>query len=145
MLFRSLLESSPFAWNLVTAILDERNWADGQLGDFLHPETFPDWPDRYRVQMGYKGFRRARLSDVRANLDWDQRDELQAVGRHDRPVLVIWGKQDPNVPFELSASLLAVMPTARLVAVEAAGHLPQWEQPAIVQPAIVSFLREVEP
>lgn len=140
----TLLESSPRAWNVVTAILDERNWADGQLSDFLHPEKFPDWPDRYRPQLRYKGFRRSRLSDLRANVDADQRDELQAVGRHSRPVLVIWGKQDPNVPFELSASLMAVMPYARLLAVDQAGHLPQWERPDIVQPAILSFLREVE-
>ena len=35
------------------------------------------------------------------------------------------------------------MPSARLLAVDDAGHLPQWEQPAIVQPAILSFLGEV--
>ena len=141
----TMLESSPRAWNVMTAILDERGWADGQLGDFLHPERFPDWPDRYRVQLRYKGFRRARLSDLRSNVEADQRDELQEVGQHRRPVLVIWGKQDPNVPFELSASLMAVVPDARLLAVDQAGHLPQWEQPGVVQPAIISFLREVTP
>lgn len=141
----TMIESTPWAWNIMTAILDERGWADGQLGDFLHPERFPDWPERYRVQLRYRGFRRARLSDLQSNVGEDQRDELQAVGRHHRPVLVIWGKQDPNVLFELSASVMAVMPYARLLAVDQAGHLPQWEQPAIVQPAIVSFLREVQP
>jgi pimeloyl-ACP methyl ester carboxylesterase len=60
-------------------------------------------------------------------------------------VLVVWGKQDPNVPFELSASLMAVVPDARLLAVDQAGHLPQWEQPDVVQPAIISFLREARP
>ncbi len=141
----TLIESSPRVWNVMTAILDERGWADGQLGDFLHPEKFPEWPDRYREQLRYRGFRRARLSDLRANVTADQRDELQAVGRHPRPVLVIWGKQDPNVPFDLSASLMAVIPNAQLVAVDQAGHLPQWEQPQIVQPAIISFLRQVQP
>jgi pimeloyl-ACP methyl ester carboxylesterase len=136
------LESTPWAWDVMTAILDERSWADGQLGDFLYPERFPEWPDRYRVQLRYRGFRRSRLSDLRSNVKADQRDELQEVGRHSRQVLVIWGKQDPNVPFELSASLMAVMPGARLLTVDQAGHLPQWEQPGVVQPAIISFLRE---
>jgi len=40
---------------------------------------------------------------------------------------------------------MAVMPYARLVAVDQAGHVPQWERPEIVQPAITSFLREVQP
>ena len=139
------VESMPRVWNVMTAILDERGWADGQLGDFLHPERFPEWPDRYRVQLRYRGFRRARLADLQSNVDSDQREELQVVGREQRPVLVIWGKQDPNVPFELSASLMAVMPYARLLGVDQAGHLPQWEQPDIVQPAIISFLRETQP
>jgi pimeloyl-ACP methyl ester carboxylesterase len=139
------LESMPPLWNVMTAILEERSWADGQLGDFLHPEQFPDWADRYRVQLKYRGFRRARLSDARSNSGADQRDELQMVGENQRPVLVIWGKQDPNVPFELSASLMAVMPYARLTAIDESGHLPQWERPDLVQPAIVSFLREVQP
>jgi pimeloyl-ACP methyl ester carboxylesterase len=76
-----------------------RTWAEGQLTDFLHPEKFPDWPDRYRPQMTYKGFRRGRLSDASANADVDMRIPLAEVGKHDRPVLVMWGKQDPTVPF----------------------------------------------
>ena len=75
------------------------------------------------------------------NADFDQRPELERVGRAERPVLVVWGRQDPNVPFEFNAALLKAMPRARLVAVDDAGHLPQWEQPAIVNEAIVAFLR----
>ena len=97
------------------------------------------------MQLKYRGFRRARLSDLRNNTIVDQRTELEKVGEHSRPVLVVWGKQDPNVPFELSASMMAGMPYARLIAIDQAGHLPQWERPDITQPAILSFLREVEP
>lgn len=139
----SPLESMPRLWSFMTAIADERTWADGQLDDFLYPQKFPDWPARYRVQMQYKGFRRARLSDLATNADFDQRDEVQRVGRVKRPVLVVWGKQDPNVPFEFSEALMQQMPFAKLLGVDDAGHLPQWEKPDIVQPAIVSFLREV--
>ena len=135
--------TNPHVWSFLTAIFTERQWADEQLADFLHPERFPDWPARYRVQMQYRGFRRARLSELVSNASADQREEIERVGQHPRPVLVIWGKQDPQVPIETSAPLLEAMPRARLVAVEDAGHLPQWEQPAIVNAAIVEFLREV--
>ena len=130
-----LLPARRYLWNFVAAVVAERGWADEQLGDFLHPERFRDWPDRYRVQMQYRGFRRARLSELVANADVDQREELERVGKHPRPVLVIWGKQDPSVPFESSGPLLETMPRARLVAVEDSGHLPQWEQPAITHTA----------
>lgn len=132
----------PFAWNFVTAIFDERSWADAQRGDFLHPERFPDWPTRYRLQLQYRGFRRAQLAALVSFGTADQTPELQRVGLHPRPVLVIWGKHDPVVPFERSAQLLRVMSRARLVAVESAGHVPQWEQPAVTHAALIAFLHQ---
>jgi pimeloyl-ACP methyl ester carboxylesterase len=134
----------PRVWNLAAALVAERGWADEQLDDFLHPERFPDWTDRYRVQMQYRGFRRARLSELVANASLDQREELERVGTHSRPVLVIWGKQDPSVPFESSGPLLETMPRARLAAIEDSGHLPHWEQPAITHAALLEFLHELQ-
>ena len=122
-----------------------RHWASGQLDDFLHPERFPDWADRYRVQMQYKGFRRSRLSDAEANAELDARLMLADVGKSDRPVLVLWGRQDRTVPIEQSAALLAALPRAQFVAVDSAGHLPHWEQPAVTHGAFIAFLRENQP
>jgi|RhiMetdeSRZDD1v2_1073273.scaffolds.fasta_scaffold379792_2 pimeloyl-ACP methyl ester carboxylesterase len=137
----SLIEDLPLVWNYVTALLDERYWADSQFGDFLHPERFPDWAERYRDQMQYKGFRRARLSEIVSNSDVDQTDQLKRVGQHPRPVLVIWGKQDNTVPFEESEWLLSSLPHGRLVPIDASGHLPQWEQPEAVHRELLAFLR----
>jgi pimeloyl-ACP methyl ester carboxylesterase len=135
---------TPFMWNLIAALVAERGWADEQPSDFLHPERFPDWPDRYRAQLQYRGFRQARLSELVSNADFDQREEIEEVGMYARPVLIIWGKQDPSVPFESSGPLLEAMPRARLVAVEDSGHLPQWEQPAITHAAMMDFLHELK-
>jgi len=135
--------TNPYVWSFLTAIFTQPRWADEQLADFLHPERFPDWPARYRVQMQYRGFRRARLSELVSNASMDQREEVERVGKHTRPILVIWGRQDSQVPVESSAPLLQAMPRSRLVTVEDAGHLPQWEQPAITHAAIVEFLRGV--
>jgi pimeloyl-ACP methyl ester carboxylesterase len=137
----SLAEDLPPVWNYLSAVLDEQSWADGQLGDFLHPENFPDWPKRYRDQMQYKGFRRARLSEIVTNASIDQSDQLKRVGQHARPVLVIWGKQDPTVPFEDSEWFMQSLPRGRLVAIEGSGHLPQWEQPQEVHSELVKFLQ----
>ena len=133
--------SMPRVWNFIVGSVAERGWADEQPSDFLHPERFPDWADRYRVQLQYRGFRRARLSELVANADLDQNEEIEEVGRHPRPVLVIWGKQDPSVPFDSNGPLLQAMPRARLVPVEDSGHLPQWEQPAVTHGAMIEFLR----
>jgi pimeloyl-ACP methyl ester carboxylesterase len=138
----SLLEDMPPIWNYLAAVMDESYWATGQFSDFLHPEKFPDWADRYRDQMRYKGFRRARLSELVTNANIDQSDQLTRVGQHTRPVLVIWGKQDPTVPFEDSEWFMKALPRGHLVAVEESGHLPQWEQPEVVHRELIRFLSE---
>ena len=139
----SWLEAWPAAWNFVTVLTEQRLWADSQLEDFFQPERFPDWPARYRVQMQFRGFRRARLSELVSNAAADQGEQLKRVSEHPRPVLVVWGKEDKNVPFVQSESLLELMPRARLLAVASAGHLPQIEQPAVVNAAMIEFLRSL--
>jgi pimeloyl-ACP methyl ester carboxylesterase len=137
----SLVENVPIVWNYLTAVMDQQYWADGQFGDFLHPEKFPDWADRYRDQMQYKGFRRARLSEFASNSTVDQSEQLQRVGQHPRPVLVVWGKQDYTVPFEDSEWFMKALPLGRLVPIEDSGHLPQWEQPEVMHQELMNFLR----
>jgi pimeloyl-ACP methyl ester carboxylesterase len=138
----SLLEDLPPLWNYFTTVMDQRYWAQGQFGDFLHPERFPDWADRYRDQMKYKGFRRARFSEIVTNANIDQAEQLNRVGQHPRPVLVIWGKEDRTVPFEESEWLMKVLVHGRLVPVEGSGHLPQLEQGEEVHPELIAFLQE---
>ena len=132
----------PPMWHFLAAVSNEKNWAQQQMGDFLHPERFADWPSRYRVQIQYKGFRRARLSEFVTNAQEDQFEEIERVGKHPRPVLVIWGKQDQTVLFENSEWLMKIMPNGRLLAVDQSGHLPQWEQPGIVHSELIAFLSQ---
>ena len=47
----------PWIWQ----VLRVPGMADGQASDFLHPEHFPGWADRYRPQMRFKGFGRSLL------------------------------------------------------------------------------------
>jgi pimeloyl-ACP methyl ester carboxylesterase len=137
----SLLEDMPHVWNYFAAVMDQPYWAQSQFGDFLHPERFPDWADRYWDQMRYKGFRRSRLSEIVSNTNVDQAEQLQRVGQHARPVLVIWGMQDNTVPFEESEWLMKILIHGRLAPIENAGHLPQWEQPEDTHREMIAFLR----
>jgi pimeloyl-ACP methyl ester carboxylesterase len=145
----AIVQPRPFPWYMkwdeladLLMQLDSRNWAKGQSSDFLHPEKFPDWPERYVPQMRYKGFRRGRLLANEANAETDMRPVLEEVGKYPRPVLVVWGKQDPTVPFSRSEPLMKALPHAKLVPVDSAGHLPQWEQPAVTHAALFAFLKE---
>lgn len=112
-----------------------------QKDDFDHPERFPNWSDRFRPQMTFKGFRRAILSTLRHYLPEDWSRDYACVGAETIPVLLVWGKDDRDVPFATNREVRAAIPRAQFVAVDDAGHLPLLEHPEIVHPAFVSFLK----
>jgi pimeloyl-ACP methyl ester carboxylesterase len=113
---------------------------EGQASDFIDPARFPDWAERYRVQMQYRGFGRAlRSTQVeRRGLDTDTLYRRVAAGGF--PVLLIWGVKDETVPFERNALVRKAIPAAQFHAIEGAGHLPILEQAARTDSIILAFL-----
>ena len=140
-------ERSAVAWDIYMVFRGgSDDMATGQLDDFLHPERFPDWVARYRVQQQFRGTREAlRRTRVAIAVAPNQEEQIRRIGEHRWPVLVVWGRQDTGAPFGESSALLAAMPRARLVPVDSAGHLPHLEQPDIVVPAVVQFLDATRP
>jgi pimeloyl-ACP methyl ester carboxylesterase len=136
-------ERSALAWSVHMVFRGGSDaMATGQLSDFLHPERHPDWVDRYRVQQRFRGTREAlRRSRAAIAVAPHQDGLLRRLGAEPRPVLIVWGRQDPVAPFAESAALLAAMPRATLVAVDSAAHLPHLEQPDQVAAAVLGFLR----
>ena len=65
------------------------------------------------------------------------------MGTAARPVLVVCGKQDTSVSYTSCEHLLTVLPHARLVGVDRAGHLPMWEQPELVHRELIAFLNAI--
>jgi len=121
--------------------MDHEKQASGQLTDFKYPEKFPGWVDKYKVQMQYKGFRHALLS-TRNNFPKDTIiSNYRQVGKLQKNVLLIWGKDDMTVPFSFSDSVRKIVPVD-FFPVDDVGHLPHLEKPGVVNQKIISFLRE---
>jgi len=134
----------PGVAQLYTGLIWAPSAPEGQLNDLAHPEKFPDWPDRFRVQMKYKGFRHAVLSTVRDYLPRDKMPDVAAYGRSGKPALLVWGREDRTTPFAaLSAMTREAIPQAECHAVDDAGHVPFMEKPEVVMPITVDFLRRV--
>jgi pimeloyl-ACP methyl ester carboxylesterase len=116
--------------------------ARSQLDDFLHPERYPDWVPRYRVQQQFRGTREAlRRTRAAIAVAPHQAALLRRLGTDARPVLIVWGRQDRGAPFAESRVLRAAMPRAQFVAVDSAGHLSYLDQPDTVAASVVRFLR----
>jgi len=69
---------------------------------------------------------------------YDWTDRLRAL---DRPTLVIHGDRDP-LPVTVAASLVSLLPDARLEVIPDAGHMPFWEQPERFFPLVESHLAD---
>lgn len=126
----------PFIWQTTQV----PGMAENQASDFLHPEHFPTWADRYRPQMRYKGFGRALLRTVNT-MSHTNFDSLYAgAGRTGVPALLVWGKQDRTVPIALSDVVRRNIPQIEFFPVDSAGHLPHIEQAALVNAKLLAFL-----
>jgi len=115
--------------------------ATGQRDDFVHPDRYPDWVPRYRVQMQYKGFRRSMLETSRHDVFKRPAASFTTLAASRIPMLLLWGKSDRTVPFAQSDTVRAAFPHAEFHAIEGAAHLPHIEQAAVVDSILLRFLR----
>ena len=115
--------------------------AGSQRADFLHPERCPDYFARYEPQMKYRGFRQALLSTIRDFLSQDTQPAFEQLGKSGRPVLLIWGRADQDVPFAVSDEVRKAVPQAEFHPIDDVAHVPFYEHPEIVNPMLIDFLR----
>jgi pimeloyl-ACP methyl ester carboxylesterase len=62
-----------------------------------------------------------------------------AMGRVTMPTLVLSGRQDPVFPLSSAAALAAALPAARIEIIDACGHVPMAEQPAVCYGSLGTF------
>ncbi|MGE0527202.1 MAG: alpha/beta fold hydrolase, partial [Bdellovibrionales bacterium] len=68
-------------------------------------------------------------------------DSYRTLAGFDIPVGVVWGVQDKTFPVLYASTLLEALPHAEFVAIERAGHLPQYESAIEVNRALVNILK----
>ncbi|MGV3711069.1 MAG: alpha/beta fold hydrolase [Gemmatimonas sp.] len=114
--------------------------ADGQPGDFLHPENFPGWADRYRPQTQYRGLARSMLRTAISTSGVNFEALYKRAGDTGVPVMLIWGKQDPVIAVSYADLVRRAIPSLTYLPVDSAGHLPAMEQATRVHAKMREFL-----
>ncbi len=76
---------------LMSAVMEPIILPKIQADDFTHPENFPDWEEKYREQMQFKGTGRALLSTIHELVKLDPEVEYQDLHKTSLPVMLIWG------------------------------------------------------
>ena len=114
-----LLKEIVYKPELISASVIERSFHNRQREGLLTPlysllDHIDTWEERY-------GRRLANIS---------------------HPTLLLWGDHDRVFPLEVGKQVKALLPQAEWQVISESGHLPQWEQPQVVNPLILSFLEK---
>lgn len=99
------------------------------------------YSERNRVQMQYKGFRRAIRSTIQHGPIHDLQAVYQRLGARRIPTILFWGRQDEVLPFAMSGRIRQMLPHLEFYAVDDAGHAAHHHQPEWVNPLLTAFLK----
>ncbi|MDP1713809.1 MAG: alpha/beta hydrolase [Anaerolineales bacterium] len=137
-----LLKSArlPRIGELFLGLFGRDNMLKGIASDFFDPTLVEVFQEKYKIQMQYKGFKRAILSTIRNGMLESFLDTYLKIGVLKKPTLIFWGENDKTTPFEDHTLLLHALPHAEFHAIENCGHLPHYEKTEIVNPILMEFL-----
>jgi pimeloyl-ACP methyl ester carboxylesterase len=140
--FTVKLAKAPLLGDYIMAVLGDAVLLSEIKGAFAEPEKLSEFEEKFKVQMQYRGFKRALLSTLR-NMDMHSLSETyKRVGKQKKPVLLIWGRKDHVLPFTNSEKVKEAIPHLKFHAIQGAGHNLNYENPEIVNPLLVRFLRQ---
>ena len=142
---------APFSWiykaamlpgisELILGMVSADRMVQSMASGFFDPEHVKMFQDQCRVQIQYRGFKRALLSTLRNKTVDGIPEVYQSLGKLDVPVLLIWGRNDRTLPLEQSGDILSAVPRAEFHVIEDCSHIPQYEKPEEVNPILQQFL-----
>ena len=127
----------PIVGELALGLFGSGTMVKSIASDLFDPKSVEHFQSQYKIQMQYKGFKRAILSTMRSDM---LESFLEIYAQLHIPTLLFWGKKDKTTPFENSNILLKTLPHAEFHAIENCGHIPHYEKPDIVNPILLEFL-----
>jgi len=102
----------------------------------------PEFTERYREQLSYEGFKRARLSNLRGDSLTDFTSRYEKVAGTGIPVLLTWGTADIVIMEDSIANIINAIPDIEYYEIEGGGHLVHYENPESVNAVLIEFLLE---
>jgi len=130
----------------IGAVADPIAHLGGATAPLVIPVHDPAWLAEPRDRRGYDPVSdpayRASTGAVLRELDFAALRGRFAALR--RPVLLVWGRLDPTIPFHIGEAIAAELPCERLVVIPSAFHRPHQAQPDTVAAEIERFVAHLE-
>jgi len=92
------------------------------------------------VPLRFRGTRRAFLSTIRHGPFSTIADVYARVGQREIPTLLIWGREDDSIPFEVSRGVREALPHTEFHAIDGAGHKAYRNRAEVVNPLLIEFM-----
>lgn len=113
----------------------------GAAETVFDPSSFPDWSEKFSPQTEFEGFSFALVQTARFLSGKSFQDEYEQLGASEKPVLLVWAKEDKVLPFSDSEKVRKAVPQSQFHVIERAGHLPHYEQAERVNPLLLDFFK----
>jgi pimeloyl-ACP methyl ester carboxylesterase len=117
-------------------------FVDGILREIVHDPVLltPAVLDRSNRNRQRPGLFGPLLATSKHLPIWETR-YAPRIGTLSTRTLVIWGEEDRVFPIAVGRRLQAMIPGSAFVAIPQANHIPQWEQPRLVNEQLLRFLQ----
>lgn len=90
-----------------------------------------------------RDIRRASFrTTLRSGIEMIEHDVLDILPRVRARSLLLWGEDDPIIPFDLAESFVERMPDVQLQVIKGVGHIPMIDAPELFNQAVIAFLSE---
>jgi pimeloyl-ACP methyl ester carboxylesterase len=120
--------------NVVISDMANSSFYDSSCTDSIKPCV--------NEQLKYSGYKKSLISTFfNFNLT-DKTEVVSRLGKTNRRIMMIWGKEDRVIPFSKSEIFQKLIPGIEFYPIEKAGHIPQYEKPDEVNLLLINFFVE---
>ncbi len=140
--YKRFINTRPPIWLARLGMWIAGRWATkGILTEIIHN---PNYITPLVIERSYRnrqdpGFLPPLYSQIDQIQEWEEHFAPR-LGDISHPTLIIWGKDDRVFPPSVGQTMHTTMTQSTFLEVPNSGHIPQWENPTIVNPAILQFL-----
>ncbi len=125
---------------LILGLVGTEKMIHGLASDFFDPTYIKLFRDQYSTQIQIKGFKRAILSTFRNKTVNGFPRIYEQLGKLSIPIMLFWGRDDQTLPLKQSEALLKLITPVEFDIIDNCGHIPHYERPEKVNPALINFL-----
>ena len=132
-----------FGEYLMSALLEPIILPKLPASDFVHPENYPEWEEKYHIQLQFNGTGRAYLSTIRELVMLNPEKEYQELRETGLPIMLRWGAADQTIGHNQIEVLQQILPEMDVRIVEEAGHLVHFECSDEVNSELIDYLDRI--